>query len=74
MLVLLGGLVVATIPPSAAVAEVETLQLVRGSALGRMACLVVVVVLIGLALLSIIALIFLGGQASEILEEVGRSI
>ena len=50
VLVLLGGLVVATIPPSAAVADVETLQLVRGTAAGRMAGLVVV--LLGLGMLA----------------------
>ncbi len=48
VLVLLGGLVVATIPPSAAVAEVETLQLLRGSAFGRMTGLVVVLAGLGM--------------------------
>jgi uncharacterized RDD family membrane protein YckC len=38
------------------------------------ACLVVVIVLIGLALLSIVALIFLGGQVSTILSDVGQSV
>lgn len=50
VLVLLGGLVVATLPPSAAVAEVHALQLVRGSGVGRMTGLVVV--LIGLGMLA----------------------
>lgn len=48
MLVLLGGLVVATIPPSAAVAHVDALELLRGSAVGRMGGLVVVLVGLGL--------------------------
>ncbi|MDR7255629.1 alpha-1,6-mannosyltransferase [Nocardioides sp. BE266] len=48
VLVLLGGLVVATIPPSAAVADVDLLQLLRGSAVGRMAGLVVVLVGLGM--------------------------
>ncbi len=48
MLVLLGGLVVATIPPSAVIADAGPLQLLRGTAAGRMAGLVVV--LVGLAL------------------------
>jgi hypothetical protein len=48
VLVLLGGLVVATIPPSAAVAEVDLLQVLRGSQWGRMAGLVVVLVGLGL--------------------------
>ena len=50
VLVLLGGLVVATIPPSAAVADLDTLQTLRGSAVGRM--LGLVVVLVGLGLLA----------------------
>ncbi len=48
VLVLLGGLVVATIPPSATVADVDALQLLRGSAVGRMAGLVVVLVGLGM--------------------------
>ncbi|GAA1928329.1 hypothetical protein GCM10009797_22610 [Nocardioides hwasunensis] len=48
MLVLLGGLVVATIPASAAVADVGALQLLRGSAWGRMGGLVVVLVGLGM--------------------------
>ncbi|MDT0183638.1 polyprenol phosphomannose-dependent alpha 1,6 mannosyltransferase MptB [Microbacterium sp. ARD31] len=48
VLVLLGGLVVATIPPSAAVAAVDTLALLRGTAVGRMAGLVVVLTGLGL--------------------------
>lgn len=48
MLVLVGGLVVATIPPSAAVVELDSLRLVRGTAVGRMAGLVVVLVGLGL--------------------------
>ena len=50
MLVLLGGMVVATIPPSSAAAGLDTLQVVRGSAVGRMSGLVVV--LLGLGLLA----------------------
>lgn len=48
MLVLLGGLVVATIPPSAAVADLDVLQGLRGSPAGRMAGLVVVLVGLGM--------------------------
>jgi hypothetical protein len=48
VLVLIGGLVVATIPPSAAVADVDFLQVLRGSAVGRMAGLVVVLVGLGM--------------------------
>ncbi|SEC35461.1 alpha-1,6-mannosyltransferase [Nocardioides exalbidus] len=48
MFVLLGGLVVATIPPSAAVAAVDLLQVLRGSQWGRMAGLVVVLVGLGM--------------------------
>ena len=48
VLVLLGGLVVATIPPSAVVADSASLQSVRGAAVGRMAGLVVVLVGLGL--------------------------
>jgi uncharacterized RDD family membrane protein YckC len=39
-----------------------------------MACLVIVVGLVVISLVSIVALIFLGGQIEGILEEVGRSI
>lgn len=38
------------------------------------ACLVVIIMLIALAVISIIALVFLGGQMSDILEDIGRSI
>jgi len=38
------------------------------------ACLVIVIVLAALAILSIVALIFLGGQVSSILSEVGNSV
>jgi hypothetical protein len=38
------------------------------------ACLVIVVGFVLVSVLSVIALIFLGGQFEEILEEVGRSI
>lgn len=48
VLVLLGGLVVATIPPSAVVADSRALQGLRGVAEGRMAGLVVVLVGLGL--------------------------
>lgn len=50
VLVLVGGLVVATIPPSAVVAESDLLRSVRGAAEGRMVGLVVV--LIGLGMLA----------------------
>ncbi len=50
VLVLLGGLVVATLPESAVVADVDLLQVLRGTAPGRMAGLVVV--LLGLGLLA----------------------
>ena len=50
VLVLLGGLVVATIPPSAVVAESDLLQVLRGSPVGRM--LGLVVVLVGLGMLA----------------------
>lgn len=50
VLVLLGGLVVATIPPSAVVADSAMLQAVRGAEVGRMAGLVVV--LLGLGMLA----------------------
>ena len=39
-----------------------------------MACVVIVVALVVISLVSIVALIFLGGQMEGILEEVGRSI
>ena len=65
MLVLLGGLVVATIPPSAAVAEVETLQLLRGSALGRMAGLVVVLVGLGMLASAWLHLCRIASRADE---------
>jgi uncharacterized RDD family membrane protein YckC len=39
-----------------------------------MACLVIVIGLLVVALLSIVALIFLGGQVSEILSDVGNSV
>lgn len=48
VLVLLGGLVVATIPPSAVVAQVDALTLLRGTPAGRMVGLVVVLVGLGL--------------------------
>ncbi|GAA5134787.1 polyprenol phosphomannose-dependent alpha 1,6 mannosyltransferase MptB [Alloalcanivorax gelatiniphagus] len=48
VLVLLGGLVVATIPPSAAVADVDLLEALRGAAVGRMTGLVVVLVGLGM--------------------------
>lgn len=38
------------------------------------ACLVLIIILVAFAVLSIVALIFLGGQMSDILDEVGRSI
>lgn len=38
------------------------------------ACLVIVVVLMALAIISIVALIYLGGQISNILSEVGNSV
>lgn len=38
------------------------------------ACLFIVIILVGLALLSIVALIFLGGQVSSILSAVGESV
>ena len=44
VLVLLGGLVIATLPPSSAAADVDLLELLRGTATGRMAGLVVVLV------------------------------
>jgi len=51
---------------------------VQPAGLGRSgvltACLVIVVALVALWLISIVALIFLGGQMEDILEEVGRSI
>ena len=50
VLVLLGGLVVATIPPSAVVAESDLLQALRGGPVGRM--LGLVVVLVGLGMLA----------------------
>lgn len=65
MLVLLGGLVVATIPPSAAVAEVEALQLVRGAAAGRMVGLVVVLVGLGMLASAWLHLCRLAARADE---------
>ncbi|CUR61355.1 conserved membrane hypothetical protein [metagenome] len=48
VLVLLGGLVVATIPPSAPVADLDVLAILRSTAAGRMSGLVVVLVGLGL--------------------------
>ncbi len=48
VLVLVGGLVVATIPPSAVVTESDVLRAVRGAAEGRMAGLVVVLAGLGM--------------------------
>jgi len=45
-----------------------------GSSGAALACLVVAVILLGLALLSFVALILLGSQVSSILEQVGESI
>ena len=39
-----------------------------------MACLVIVILLLVLALLSIVALIFLGSQVSTILSDIGNSV
>ncbi len=65
MLVLLGGLVVATIPPSAAVADVEPLQLLRGSAVGRMAGLVVVLAGLGMLASAWLQLCRVASRADE---------
>jgi uncharacterized RDD family membrane protein YckC len=46
----------------------------RGTSGAATACLVVVIVVVVLALLSIAALIFLGGQIEQILSEVGESV
>jgi hypothetical protein len=39
-----------------------------------MACLVIVIALFVLAILSIVALIFVGGQVSTILSDIGNSV
>ena len=65
VLVMLGGLVVATIPPSAAVADLDTLQLLRGSAVGRMAGLVVVLVGLGMLASAWLHLCRLSARAEE---------
>lgn len=65
VLVLLGGLVVATIPPSASVADVDALQLLRGSAFGRMAGLVVVLVGLGMLASAWLHLCRLASRADE---------
>lgn len=65
VLVLLGGLVVATLPPSAAVADVGMLQWLRGSAAGRMAGLVVVLVGLGMLASAWLRLCRLASRAEE---------
>jgi uncharacterized RDD family membrane protein YckC len=45
-----------------------------GASGAALACLVIAVILLGLAVVSVVALVLLGGQVSSILSEVGESI